>query len=118
MMRAPGDRRGRVRFEVFGAFWGTFDAGDAVRVHDLTQQGALLEAHQPLAVESIQSVCLMLDGQPAVADARVRHLRASHNGTEKYLVGVEFQAASTAFLEAVDRLMLYRASAGRSTEPA
>jgi hypothetical protein len=39
-----------VRFEVFGAFWGTFDAGDAVRVHNLTHHGALIEAHQPLAV--------------------------------------------------------------------
>ena len=109
MMRAPGDRRARVRFEVFGAFWGTFDAGDAVRVHDLSPHGALIEAHQPLAVESIQSVCLMFDGQPAVADARVRHLRAVGDKADRYLVGVEFLSASTAFLEAVDRLMAYRA---------
>jgi hypothetical protein len=110
MMRAPGDRRSRVRFEVFGAFWGTFDAGDAVRVHNLTHHGALIEAHQPLAVESVQSVCLMLDGQPAIADAKVRHLEpaSSHDG-ERYLVGVEFVTASTAFTEAVDRLMAYRA---------
>jgi hypothetical protein len=108
MMRAPGDRRARVRFEVFGAFWGTFDAGDAVRVHDLSPHGALIEAHQPLAVESIQSVCLMFDGQPAIADARVRHLRSAGE-PDRYLVGVEFLSASTAFLEAVDRLMAYRA---------
>ena len=108
-MRAPGDRRTQVRFEVFGAFWGTFDAGDSVRVRNLTPQGALIEAHQPLAVESIQSVCLTLDGQPAVADARVRHLR--HNGEpDSYLVGVEFLTASTAFLDAVDRLVAYRAT--------
>ena len=110
MRRAAGDRRTRVRFEVFGAFWGTFDAGDAVHVHNLTHHGALIEAHQPFAVESVQSVCLMLDGQPAVADARVRHLNPtmSNNG-ERYLVGVEFLAAPTAFIEAVDRLMAYRA---------
>lgn len=109
LMRAPGDRRNRVRFEVFGAFWGTFDAGDAVRVHNLTQQGALIEAHQPLAVESIQSVCLILDGQPALADARVRHVRTAHEANDRYLVGVEFLAASSAFTDAVDRLMIYRA---------
>lgn len=110
MMRAPGDRRSRVRFEVFGAFWGTFDAGDAVRVHNLTHHGALIEAHQPFAVESVQSVCLMLDGQPAVADAKVRHLEpALSDAGERYLVGVEFVTASTAFVEAVDRLMAYRA---------
>ena len=109
VMRAPGDRRAQVRFEVFGAFWGTFDAGDAVRVHDLTPQGALIEAHQPLAVESIQSVCLMFDGQPADADARVRHLRSGVE-RDRYLVGVEFLTASTAFLDAVERLITYRAS--------
>jgi hypothetical protein len=95
---------------VFGAFWGTFDAGDAVRLRNLTHQGALIEAHQPLAVESVQSVCLMLDGQPAVADARVRHLSASRDAQDRYLVGVEFLAASSAFTDAVDRLMAYRAS--------
>ena len=110
MMRAPGDRRSRVRFEVFGAFWGTFDAGDSVRVRDLTRQGALLEAQQPLAIESIQSVCLTLDGQPAVADARVRHVRASREPDDCYLVGIEFLAASTAFLEAIDRLVQFRAT--------
>ena len=115
MLRAPGDRRARVRFEVFGAFWGTFDAGDAVRVHDITPQGALIEAHQPLAVESIQSVCLTLDGQPAMADARVRHLRAADDQQGRYLVGVEFLTASTAFMDAVDRLMAFRA---RPTETA
>src|SRR6187551_675020 len=104
MMRAPGDRRSRVRFEVFGAFWGTFDAGDAVRVHNLTHHGALIEAHQPFAVESVQSVCLMLDGQPAVADAKVRHLEPARSDEgDRYLVGVEFVTASTAFVEAVDR---------------
>ena len=80
-----------------------------MRVHDLTPHGALIEAHQPLAVESIQSVCLMFDGQPAVADARVRHLRTSSDQRDRYLVGVEFLSASTAFLEAVDRLVAYRA---------
>ena len=108
MMRAPGDRRARVRFEVFGAFWGTFDAGDSVRVRDLTRQGALLEAPQPLAVESIQSVCLTFDGQPAIADARVRHVSASRESEARYLVGVEFLAASTAFLEAINRLVQFR----------
>ena len=110
MMRAPGDRRARVRFEVFGAFWGTFDAGDAVRVHDLTPHGALIEAHQPLAVESVQSVGLVFHGQPALAHARVRHVRPSPAFGDRFLVGVEFISASTTFLEAVDRLMALRPS--------
>jgi hypothetical protein len=108
-MRAPGDRRTQVRFEVFGAFWGTFDAGDTVRVLDLSRHGALIETQQALAVESIQSVCLMFDGQPAVADARVRHMRASESDAKRYRVGLEFITTSTAFLDAVDRLMADRA---------
>ena len=67
----------------------------------------MIETHQPLAIESIQSVCLTLDGQPALADARVRHMRAS-NSDQRYLVGLEFLTTSTAFLDAVDRLMAYR----------
>jgi hypothetical protein len=109
-MRAPGDRRARVRYEVFGPFWGTFDAGNPVCVHNLSHQGALIEADQPLAVESVQSVCLILDGQPALADARVRHLKpVPSSAHEKYLVGVEFLSMTTAFQDAVDRLMAYRA---------
>jgi len=108
-MKTPGDRRTQVRFEVFGAFWGTFDAGDSVRVHNLTHHGALIEAHQPLAVESVQRVCLVLDGQPTLADARVRHLQPTNgSGRERYLVGMEFLTTSVAFIEAVDRLIAYR----------
>ena len=110
MMRVAGDRRTRLRFEVFGAFWGTLDAGDAVRVRNLTRPGALIEAHQPLAVESVQSVSLVLDGQPATAEARVRHLKPAGWDDDRYLVGVEFLSASTAFNDAIDRVMAQRAS--------
>ena len=82
-------------------------------MHNLTHHGALIEAHQPLAVESVQSVCLMLDGQPAIADARVRHVKDvkdTETSNHRYLVGVEFLTSSTAFQDAVDRLMAYRSS--------
>jgi hypothetical protein len=99
---------------VFGAFWGTFDVGDEVRVHNLSHHGALIEARQPFAVESVQSMFLILDGQPATADARVRHLTATGEAHgDRYLVGVEFLTASTTFLDAVDRLMKFRASPTR-----
>ena len=107
-MRSPGDRRTQVRFEVFGAFWGTFDAGDAARVVNLTPFGALIESQVALAVESIQSVSLVLDREPAIAEARVRHLRALAEPGGRYLVGLEFIAPSAAFLDTVDRLIRYR----------
>jgi hypothetical protein len=104
-MRAPGDRRGKIRFEVFGAFWGTFDAGTSVLVHDLTPHGALIEVNQPLAVESMQSVCFIVDGQQAIADARVRHVRPAPLENGRFLVGLEFVSTTTVFLEAVERLL-------------
>jgi hypothetical protein len=53
----------------------------------------------------------MLDGQPALADARVRHLApASPTEHSRYLVGVEFVSMSTAFHDAVERLMAFRAA--------
>jgi hypothetical protein len=113
-MRVPGDRRSRVRFEVFGAFWGTFDAGESVRLYNLTRHGALVEATQPIAVESIQRVCLVLEGQPTLADVRVRHVTATQHGA-RYLIGIEFLSASVAFNDAVERLLAFRA---RNTEPA
>ena len=112
-MRTPGDRRSQVRFEVFGAFWGTFDAGDSVRVHNLTPHGVLIEALQPLAVESVQRVCLVVDGHPALADATVRHVQQLETaaGRIRYLMGLEFLTTSGAFTEAVDRVVAYRISA-------
>jgi hypothetical protein len=111
-MRAPGDRRSRTRFEVFGPFWGTFDVGEPVSVRDLSTSGALIESHEPLAVESVQSVQLVIDGQATTADAKVKHVRSM---LDRYLVGVEFLGAPSAFIDAVDRLVTFRAC---PTEPA
>jgi hypothetical protein len=109
LKRVAGDRRGRVRFEVFGFFWGSLDVRESVRVHNLTSSGALIEADEPLAVESIQSVRLMMDGQVTLSNARVRHVRPQPgDSVARYLVGVEFLSASSAFQEAVDRLVAYR----------
>ena len=91
---------------MFGAFWGTFDAADNVRVLDLTLHGALIETSHPIAVESVQTVCLMLDGQPALADARVRHVRSTA-GSDQFLVGLEFTSVSTMFADAVERVMAF-----------
>lgn len=104
-MRALGDRRSKIRFEVFGAFWGTLEVGGVVEVHDLTPHGALIEANQPLAVESVQSFCFSVDGHQAIADARVRHVRHATFDRGRFLVGMEFVSTSTAFLEAVELLI-------------
>ena len=115
-MRSFGDRRSRIRFEAFGQFWGTFDAGDSVRVHDLTRYGALVESSQPFAVESIQRICLVIDDQPVFAAARIRHSRPIVDARgPRYLIGMEFLTESITFTDAVERLIARRE---RSSEPA
>ena len=95
-----------MRFEAFGAFWGTFHVGDAVRVRNLTHHGALIEARRPLAVESVQPICFVIDGQPAIANALVRHIADAWTvHGHRYLVGLEFVASSAAFHDAVDELI-------------
>lgn len=88
--------------------WGLIEVHTAARVCNLTHHGALIESPQPLAVESIHAIGLMVDGEHAVADAKVRHSRRVAS-SDRYLVGVEFVAAPTAFLAAVDRLVEFRA---------
>lgn len=101
-----------------GPFWGTLDIGEPVCLLDLSPTGALLEMQQPLAVESIQSVRLVVDVEPTIAEARVKHARAVRIGSsERYLVGVQFLAASSAFLDAVERLLAIRALPTIHTKP-
>jgi hypothetical protein len=109
-MRTVGDRRNGVRFEVVGSFMGTFQATEAfTRLIDLTELGALFEAHLPLAVASVHSVCLSVDGLTTSTEAKVRHVRAVRvGGEERYRIGVEFVESSTTFLSAVERLMASR----------
>jgi hypothetical protein len=110
-MRSVGDRRNGVRFEVVGSFMGTFQATEAsTRLIDLSEFGALFEAYLPLAVASVHSVCLSIDGLTASSEAKVRHVRAHRNGQHHtFRIGVEFVESSTTFLSAVERLMQSRA---------
>jgi hypothetical protein len=106
-MRTAGDRREGVRFEVVGSFKGTFRATEAsTRLIDLSEYGALFEAPLPLAVASVHSVCLSVDGLTTATEAKIRHVRAVRNGDDElFRIGVEFVESSTTFLSAVERLM-------------
>jgi hypothetical protein len=101
-----------MRYEVYGSQWGTLETSDEVCLHNLTPQGALFEAHQPLPVESVQSIAFTVEGRSATADVRVCHLHAdpSPDGDGRYLVGVEFLSTSVAFCEAVDQIVAGRDS--------
>jgi hypothetical protein len=111
LIRTVGDRRVGVRFEVVGSFMGTFQATEAsTRLIDLSECGALFEAHLPLAVASVHSVCISVDGLTTSTEAKVRHVKALRDGAhDMFRIGVEFIESSTTFLSAVERLMHARA---------
>lgn len=86
---------------------GTFQATEAsTRLVDLSEFGALFEAHLPLAVASIHSVCVSVDGLTTSTEAKVRHVRPLNDGSlQRFRIGVEFVESSTTFLAAVERLV-------------
>ena len=85
------DRRLASRFEIVGQQRGTLDALEPLRVRNLSLEGMLLEAPNPLAVGSIHEFQL-IDGAASVrVRAAVRHLsplRQSSAG-RYFLVGLE-----------------------------
>jgi hypothetical protein len=88
-----GDRRGRIRLEVVGTLWGTLEVCNAARVVNISRNGALIASPVPAALESTQSVRLMLRGQEITVRARVRHLKQIVGGGEEethYRIGLEF----------------------------
>jgi hypothetical protein len=106
-MKPLGDRRVNARFEVFGAFWGAFGVHEPVRLVNITPNGALLDARRAVPIESVQSVHLTVDGLATTVDGRVRHLTPVPSGgpQDRYLIGLEFVAPSTPFLESVEQLV-------------
>ena len=86
---------------------GTFQATEAsTRLVDLSEYGALFEATLPLAVASVHSVCLSVDGLTTSTEAKVRHVKPLSDGAQEiFRIGIEFVESSTTFLSAVERLM-------------
>ena len=106
-MKPLGDRRGRVRFEVVGSFWGMADVSETARVVDINRTGALVWSRSAFATESMQVIRLTLEGQELLVDTKVRHLRRvpeTEFEPEHYLIGLEFLAAPSALLETIDQL--------------
>lgn len=115
-MKPLGDRRLNARYEVFGAFWGAFGINEPVRLVNITPNGALLDTRRAVPVESVQSVHLTVGGLETTVDGRVRHLTPVPSGgpQERYLIGLEFLAPSTPFLESVEHLVASADSADRA----
>ena len=92
MTKPLGDRRAHVRFDVVGTMYGLLETTETTRVVNISPRGALVDSPLPAALDSTQLVRFVLDDQPLVVDARVRHLGriSGEEGTPGYLIGLEF----------------------------
>ena len=96
LMRPLGDRRGRIRLEVVGSLWGTLEISRPARVLNISGHGVLVESPIPAAINSTQTIRLVVDGEEVRVDAQVRHvLRVEPSGVEDthYQIGLEFLEA-------------------------
>lgn len=103
MRRRNGDRRVRPRFEVVGDLWGTVEAVLRLPLRNVGLNGALIESHMPLAMDSIHRIAWDTFGQEVSAEVRVRHVTGmlGADGEQVYRVGVEFVAPSPVLTEQI-----------------
>lgn len=94
------DRRTAPRFEIVGRLRGSLATAQPVRLHDVSQAGALVEISFPLSVDSRQAVQFTHRGHVTTLDARVRHVRPAID-RDRYLVGLEFLSPQAAVEEAL-----------------
>jgi hypothetical protein len=108
----PGDRRSHVRFDVVGALWGLLELTESARIRNVSSTGALIDSPLPAALESTQTVRVLVDGEPVSLDARVRHVRrievdsreSGDGGGPRYLIGMEFLSPPESVLQSIEQL--------------
>jgi hypothetical protein len=101
------DRRAHVRLEVVGALWGTLEVRETTRVVNISTTGVLLKSLVPVARDAMQSVSLVVDGEPMVIDAQVRRLEQTNpddNSPPQYLIGLEFVSPPLRLVHSIERL--------------
>jgi len=104
-MRRLGDRRGRIRLEVVGSLWGTLEVSRPARVVNISRTGALIASPVPVALDSTQTVKLVIEGHEIKVEARVRHLKrvmSPEDDGAHYRIGLEFLEAPLAVLHALE----------------
>lgn len=105
-LKPLGDRRGRVRFDVVGALWGLLELTETARICNVSNSGALIDSPLPAALDSTQTVRVIVEGQAVALDARVRHIRRTsvENGTPRYLIGLEFVSPPESVIQSIEQL--------------
>jgi hypothetical protein len=101
-----GDRRGQVRFDVVGALWGLLELTETARICNVSNTGALIDSPLPAALDSTQTVRVIVEGQTVALDARVRHIRrvGIESGTPRYLIGLEFMSPPESVVQSIEQL--------------
>jgi hypothetical protein len=105
-LKPLGDRRTRVRFDVVGALWGLLELTETARIVNVSNTGALIDSPLPAALDSTQTVRVMVEGQAVALDARVRHIRRinAETGAPRYLLGLEFMSPPESVLQSIEQL--------------
>jgi hypothetical protein len=90
-----GDRRTKLRLEVVGELWGTFETEEDAPVLDISPGGALIASPVAVALDSLTPLAIRVEGESVSVQARVRHIRmlpGTDQAPLRYAVGVEFVA--------------------------
>jgi PilZ domain len=101
-----GDRRAQVRFDVVGAFWGQLELDEQTRICNVNTTGVLIDSSVPAALDSEQTIRVIVEGQRVSVDARVRHVRpiADSFGIMRYFIGLEFVSPPEPVLQSIEQL--------------
>ena len=105
MKRRLGDRRGRPRFEIVGALWGSLETVVVMPIRNVSRGGALVQATVPLQQESVHHVSVTSQGMQTPAVVRVRHVRPmlGPDGGDYYLIGLEFVSLASTLAAEIDQ---------------
>jgi hypothetical protein len=101
------DRRGATRYETASPLWGALGLSEGLRLRNLSAGGLLVESTHALEPQSTHRVSLPFLRGGAELRARVCHVRpvTREDGSEAYLVGMEFVAAPAALIAEIDLLV-------------
>ena len=99
------DRRSHPRFDVIGMLWGVLELREEARLRNVSATGVLLDSPVAMAVDSSQTIRLMVDGEDVSVETRVRHVRPERAGTTpRYVIGLEFIAPPSSVLHSIEQL--------------
>ena len=100
------DRRAQPRFDVIGSLWGVLELDEEARLRNVSTNGVLLDSPVAMALDSVQTIRLAVDGHDVAVEARVRHVHQKTNGSieSRYVIGLEFIEPPLSVLQTIEQL--------------